>query len=177
MLSTISWPQYFAAIAVTGTCYYSYIFLRYYQCDISGLLTRKPAGSSIPESSFNGPISVIGAIKEDPSVSHLDEKEAQFTGDDPAAIADDDAQSEVATNAAPESLQQQLVKETDQLMEAFATEGNKGEFISLFRILLDAYRQHASELDLPALTDYILQSASARLPFPLSADDLPHISD
>lgn len=172
MLSTISWPQYFAAIAVTGTCYYSYILLRYYQREISGLLTRKSAGSENQEHSPIAPLSVIGTIREDPHVSYLDEREIQFVGDDQTDIAETDAEDQDTAETSPESLQQQLVKDTDQLMEAFAAEDNKSEFLSLLAILLCAYRQHASILNFASLSAYILQAAPARLPFPLSEEDL-----
>lgn len=175
MLSTISWPQYFAAIAVTGTCYYSYIFLRYYQREISGLLTRKTAGSANQEHSARLPLSVIGLIRENPHVSYLDEREVQFAGDDQANIAEFDAEDQVTAKTGPESLQQQLVKETDQLMEAFAAENNKSEFLSLLSILIGAYRQQASNLDLARLATYMQQAAPAKLPFPLFADDLTEI--
>lgn len=172
MLPTISWPQYFAAIAVTGTFYYSYIFLRYYQREISGLLTRKSAGSANQEHSPIVPLSVIGAVREDSYVSYLDEREVQFAGDGQTDIAETDAEDQDTAETSPESLQQQLVKETDQLIEAFAAEDNKSEFLSLLAILLGAYRQHASILNLSSLSAYILQAAPVRLPFSLSAEDL-----
>lgn len=175
MLSNVSWPQYFAAVAVSGTSYYIYIALRYYRRDIAGLLPDKASDSLITNKRAVSPVNVMGPTREETHVSILNEKEVQFSGDDQANISDPEQQDQASENAVRESLQGQLVKQTDELMQAFAAIDNKDEFISLLSILADTYKQYPSEVDFSSLATFILQAAPGRLPFELFADDLSGI--
>jgi hypothetical protein len=177
MLSTISWPQYLAALAVTSTCYYSYVFLRYYKREISILLTGKTARSVIAESTKTAPISVIGEIKEDDLISFLDDKELPFAAEEQIESTDFDQQMPMASNTGTDSLQQQLLKEADELIAVFAGVDDKGEFLSLLAILADTYRQYATAVDFSGLEAHLLQEAPAKLHFALSSKDLSVIKN
>lgn len=177
MLSTISWPQYLAAVAVTSTCYYSYLLLRYYQREISGLFTPKEARSKINENTSTAPKPIMGGIVETELINFLDDTEVLFAEEDQPERTDLKQENQEAANTGTEPLQQQLIKEADELIEVFAGVDDKSEFISLLTILANTYRQYATAIDFPGLVAHILQAAPTRLHFELAAGDLSAINN
>ncbi|GAA4920196.1 hypothetical protein [Mucilaginibacter defluvii] len=173
MLSSISWQQYFAAIAIISASYYLYVILRYYQREVTNLFIAKHPGQALAPTSNLSSFAVMGQAKQDQSITVVADEELQF------AEADIDENSKEpfteATAAKPGELlpQAQLLNETDKLIDAFTDVDSKSEFISLLNILLTSYKPYELQINYLQVTEHILNESHRKLPFDLASNDLP----
>ena len=173
MLSSISWQQYFAAIAVIGISYYLYVVLRYYQREISGLFHSKQKAFPVSKTGTVTALSIMGQARQDQNISVLDEQDISFAPVQTDEYSDESQLSSVSdAHYDIESVQGQLASEVDSLIEAYADLDQKEEFLSLLSILINSYQEQTAGLQMRALVSHILKRSSG-LPFTVVADDLP----
>lgn len=172
MLSSISWQQYLAAVAIISTSYYAYVILKYYQRDMSTLFTSKASCNSQVQECVLAPISIMGQSRLDQNFSIVSDHELQFAENEEVEPVHDAPQSD-PVNSKALSLQQQLFQQIDKLIDAFADSGSKTDFVSLLAILLNSYEQYQSEINFSDVARHIETSAAVRLPFNLTMTDLP----
>jgi hypothetical protein len=121
MLSSISWQQYLAAIAVITASYYLYVTLRYYQNEIANVFNGKQDATTHLSHSQSPVFDVMGEARLDNSVSITEDQELQFVGPD-----DDDIEIHKVQNDSVAILEetavdpsQELIAEAGNLIEAF----------------------------------------------------------
>ncbi|MET4082972.1 hypothetical protein ABIB40_002939 [Pedobacter sp. UYP30] len=88
MLSSISWLQYFSALAILVTGYYSIVILTYYRLEIVSLINHKKPNSDCSDSE---PIqkNILGETKDNPNESTLAADELRFSSEDADVFNDD----------------------------------------------------------------------------------------
>ncbi|MDT3401090.1 MULTISPECIES: hypothetical protein [Mucilaginibacter] len=177
MLSSISWQQYLAAIAIISASYYLYVILRYYQREVTNLFIAKQSGQLLAPSSTLSSFTVMGQAKQDQSITVVADEELQFA----EADIDEDLNEPVAETTAAKPVeflpQTQLLNETDKLIDAFADVDSKSEFISLLNILLTSYKPYESEINYLQVIEHILNESHGKLPFDLTSNDLPALNE
>ncbi|MEJ7691589.1 hypothetical protein [Daejeonella sp.] len=146
MLSFISWPQYFAALAIIGFAYYSFILVRYYRAELLAFSQPKSAASKIPVTTFTG--NFIGGIKPDPGETSIDSEDIQFPDD---------------------KLETEILTEIRALIHAFKGLDQKDEFLSLLSLIISKYP--GNEFDRPLLTEQVLQHSES-LTFSIDQADI-----
>lgn len=173
MLSSISWQQYFAAVAIISLSYYLYVILRYYQRELSNRFAFKKAVQPSRQSSMLAPIEIMGSARQDQNaVSFIDEKMLQFAETNSTETLDEEITGQPPSGSSTLSPQQELFREVDNLIQAFSDVNSKPEFISLLNILLNTYDQYPSDINRSQVNDHILEVAESRLPFDLAPYDL-----
>lgn len=131
MLSFISWPQYFAAVAIIGLAYYSFILVRYYRSDLLALSQPKSTASEKPVTTFTG--NFIGGVKPDAGETSIDSEDIQFPDD---------------------NLETEILTEIRALINAFKGLDQKEEFLSLLSLIISKYL--GTDFDRPFITEQIL---------------------
>jgi hypothetical protein len=175
MLSSISWQQYFAAIAIVSVSYYIYILLRYYQREITGLFTPKQKASLLAQTGALSTIDVMGRPRQDHNFSIVDDQELQFAEDEVNENVEQATATPINTSCHNASPQEQLIAEMDNLIKAFADVDSKSEFISLFNILISSYDQYQDEINYEQVSGYVISKSHSFLPFDLITADLPTV--
>lgn len=177
MLSSISWQQYFAAIAIISASYYLYVILRYYQREVTNLFIAKRPGQVLAPSCTLSSFAVMGQAKQDQSITVVADEELQFAEADIDENLNKPVAESIAANPIELLPQMQLLNETDKLIDAFTDVDSKSEFISLLNILLTSYKPYESEINYLQLTEHILNESYGKLPFDLTSKDLPALNE
>lgn len=164
MLNDISWQQYTIAILLMTTLWYTYVGLRYYQPELSAFLKIKPASRSITPPLANPMTVVMGEAKPEADTGLFDPQELIFGGSQPDDISDQTLPKGPADN---------LLAEAQVLVNAYAGNNDKEEFLSLFKLLLDKYEVFADEISLPAIITSLNSFATDKLPFKIQATEWP----
>ena len=174
MLSSISWQQYLAAVAIITVSYYLYVILRYYQKEIANVFNRKQDVTTLLSHSQSPAFDVMGEAKPDNGVSITEDQQLQFAGPD-----DDDMEIHSAQNGSAAILvdtaddpSQELIAEAGELIEAFKEIDNKPEFVSLLNILIGSYKRFSSDIDLPDVLHRIVELSKQKLQFSIALADL-----
>lgn len=173
MLSSISWQQYFAAIALIGACYYLYVILRYYQRELFDLFKAKQINPVLTQNNAFTSSSIMGPAKPDPGISILDDADLQFVATEADERVEETEAGPILVNPTRFSAQAQLINEADKLIEAFTEVDSKAEFLSLLKILLHSYKPYASAINYAQVTGHVMTASRTKLPFELTSDDLP----
>lgn len=172
MLSSISWQQYFAAIAIISVTYYLYVLLRYYQREISNLFISKQQSAAMPQGGTISPTQLMGAALPDKHVRIVEEQELQFADEDLNESLEPtgdlaDPNNNITT---PEA---QLIAEADNLIAAFKDGDSKTEFLSLLKILIGSFQPYQAEIDFSKVSTHVISHSAEKLLFDLTADELP----
>ncbi|MFD0749162.1 hypothetical protein ACFQZS_03350 [Mucilaginibacter calamicampi] len=152
MLNTISWQQYFTTVLLLTLAWYGYVLLRYYRDKIMGRFQTKADPSSWVSSA-----PVLGAVKQDNP--RLDPEELSFGNSQPDDISD----STLLCGPTDE-----LLAETQSLVEAFRDTPDKTGFLSLLGVLLAKYEPYEDEIDLK-----VIRPLAKQLPFPIEEHEWP----
>lgn len=163
MLSSISWQQYLAAVAILTISYYLFVILRYYQSDLSNFFHPRKKADSLFTGLETPPVQVMGQAKSEDVLTIEDPDAFQFGDITP------DEEHVVPLVSDPS---QELVLEAGDLINAFTNIDNKPEFLSLLKILISSYQRFGDTLDLPVIYEKVSSMASAKLRFKLTRDDL-----
>ncbi|TWR24784.1 hypothetical protein FPZ43_17975 [Mucilaginibacter pallidiroseus] len=171
-MSSISWQQYFAAIAIISVTYYLYVLLRYYQREISNLFTSKQQSAVMSQGGSISPTELMGAARPDKHVRIVEEQELQFADEELNESLDSTGDLTDSNNniTIPEA---QLIGETDNLIAAFKDVDNKSEFLSLLKILIGSFQPYQAEIDFSKVTTHVISQSAENLLFDLTADELP----
>jgi hypothetical protein len=164
MLQTISWQQYFIAIAFTTAGWYLYIWLRYLRTSLSrpGISADGAPGLTPTVSSEKVP-QIIGAPKRD---------EATYTEEGDALLFVSETPDEVSEQTLPKGPADDLLEEGQLLIDA-ASDTSKEAFFAMLNALLDKYQVHEEEIHLPAILPAFIQYAEGKLPFSFNDNDWP----
>lgn len=173
MLSSISWQQYFAAIATISISYYLYVIVRYYQREISTLFSAEQIHETPISTASFSPVNVMGQKRQDQNISTVDDQDLKFADHEEIETLDPELRDPSSLNSSTQTLQQQMLIEMDKLIGAFVEIDNKVEFISLLVILINAYHHYEAEIDLAEVAQHVCTNAHAKLKFDVSMDDLP----
>jgi hypothetical protein len=73
----------------------------------------------------------------------------------------------------PKGPSDDLLAEAMVLINAYADNSDKAEFLSLFELLLDKYEVFAEEINLPAIINQLNNYTADRLPFQIEAAEWP----
>lgn len=149
MLHTISWQEYITATLLLTALWYVFVILRYYRPEI----TNRFQTAELP---LVNP-SPLGAIRSDKDTVTGDE--VQF-----GSSSSDDI-SDSTTVPGPED---ELLAETQTLMQAFKDTADKTAFLSLLGVLLSKYEPYQDEIDL-----HIIRPLAAQLPFRIEEHEWP----
>jgi hypothetical protein len=164
MLNTISWQQYITAVILLSAAWYAYVGLRYYQVELSAFLKIKPTANSSVPSVANQMTVVMGEAKPEADTGLYSPEELIFSGAQPDDISD---------QTLPKGPGDDLIAEAIVLVDAYADNGDKTEFLSLFKLLLDKYEVFADEISLPATIKQLNSYAVDKLPFKIEAEEWP----
>jgi hypothetical protein len=152
MLSNISWQQYLTAVFLLTAVWYAFVLARYYRAELAGRLKNKTAPSSLVSST-----PVMGAVKTDYEARSPEEL---YFG---SAAPDD-----IGNTSRPPGPTEELLAETQILVQAFRDAPNKTEFLSLLGVLLSKYEPYQDEIDLK-----VIRPLAAQLPFPIEEHEWP----
>jgi hypothetical protein len=164
MLSAISWQQYITAIILLTAAWYAYVGLRYYQPELSAFLKIKTRQAPTVPPVANQMTVVMGEAKPEADTGLFDPEELVFSNSQPDDISD---------QTLPKGPSDDLFEEAMVLVNAYADNNNKAEFLSLFELLLDKYEVFAEEINLPAIIKSLNAFAADKLPFEIQAEEWP----
>lgn len=153
MLSNISWHQYFTVIAPLTTVWYIFVLLRYFRPQLAGRFKNKSV-SPVP---LVASAPVLGAIKSENT--RVDPDELIFSSGPPDDISD---------TSLPPGPTDELLAETQTLVQAFCDTPDKTEFLSLLGVLLAKYEPFEGEIDLK-----VIRPLAAQLPFHIEEHEWP----
>jgi hypothetical protein len=152
MLNSISWQQYLTALSLLTIAWYAFVLLRYYRPELVGRFQTKtdplPLVTSAP---------ILGGIKTDHDTLNADE--LYFGSASPDDISD---------SSLPAGPTDELLAETQTLVQAFIDTPNKTEFLSLLGLLLSKYEPYEDEVDLK-----VIRPLAAQLPFTIEEHEWP----
>jgi hypothetical protein len=164
MLNTISWQQYLTAIFLLSAAWYAYIGLRFYRPAIAARLGLKSPNTTLTPPVQGKLSTVMGKIKPDEGTILADAGELTF-----GAAASDDVSDETL----PPGPGDELLAEAKVLVDAFGSQDDKAEFLSLLRLLVDKYQIVHDEISLPAVMSDLSAYAAERLSFQPEPSEWP----
>jgi hypothetical protein len=164
MLNAISWQQYITAVVLLTAAWYAYIGLRYYQPELSAFLKIKPTTQSAMPPVANQMTVVMGEAKPETDTGVFNPEELLFSNSHPDDISD---------QTLPKGPADDLLAEGMVLVNAYADNNDKAEFLSLFELLLNKYEVFADEISLPAIINELNTFSVDKLPFKIQATEWP----
>ncbi|MEO7214525.1 MAG: hypothetical protein ABIX36_17095 [Mucilaginibacter sp.] len=164
MLNAISWQQYLTAVITLSAAWYIYIGLRYYGAELA---TKFKV--TLPVRSITPPVAgkiavVMGAAKPDEGTGLYPAEELLFS-----AVASDD----ISEQTLPKGPSDDLLDEAKALINAYADNDDKSEFLSLFKLLIDKYEIFSDEISLPAVIRSLSEFSAVKLPFEVKESEWP----
>ena len=164
MLNTISWQQYITAVTLLAAAWYAYVGLRYYQPELSAFFKIKPTVHTTVPAVANQMTVVMGEAKPEVDTGLYNPEELIFSSSQPDDISD---------QTLPKGPGDDLLAEAVVLIDVYSDNGDKNEFLSLFKLLLDKYEVFADEISLPAILKQLNTYATDKLPFEIQAEEWP----
>ncbi|MBS1519851.1 MAG: hypothetical protein JST50_02550 [Bacteroidetes bacterium] len=164
MLNEITWQQYLIATLVVTVVWYVYVGLRYYRTELAVLLKIKPAVQTTMPAVSNKLSVVMGEATPETDTGLYAADELLFSAAEPDDISD---------QTLPPGPADDLLAEGKVLIDAYAGNDNKSEFLSLFKLLLDKYEVFKDEISLPAVIRSLSEFAGSRLSFSLKETEWP----
>lgn len=164
MLNAISWQQYLTALITLSAAWYIYVGLRYYRSELAARLKI-----NLPVQSVTPPVAgkmavVMGTAKPDEGTGLYPAEELMFS-----AIASDD----ISEQTLPKGPSDDLLDEAKALVNAYADNNDKSEFLSLFKLLIDKYEIFSDQISLPAVICSLSEFAASQLPFQVKESEWP----
>ena len=170
MLSSISWQHYLTAIFIITSVYYLYIVLKYYQKEISDIITRQPRTAEIFGNVTSPVGTIMGEAKPDNGVTVSETENMQFA----EVLPDEPYEANLMLNdvaITQSDPSTDLVAEAGNLIDAFKDVDNKQEFITLVNILLSSYKRFQEQIDLPAALSQVAEMSTNKLKFTVALSD------
>ncbi|MEO8949934.1 MAG: hypothetical protein ABI308_16085 [Mucilaginibacter sp.] len=164
MLNAISWQQYITAVILLAAAWYTYVGLRFYQPELSAFLKIKPTTNSSFPPVANQISVVMGEAKPEADTGLYNPDELVFSSSLPDDISD---------QTLPKGPSDDLLAEATILIDAYGDNGDKTEFLSLFKLLLDKYEVFDDEISLPAIIKELNTYAADKLPFKIQSEEWP----
>ncbi|MCC8423612.1 hypothetical protein [Mucilaginibacter sp. UR6-11] len=164
MFNAISWQQYITAILLLAAAWYAYVGLRYYQPELSAFLKIKPKPQPAIPPVANQMTIVMGEARPEADTGLYNPEELIFSSSQPDDISDQTLLKGPGDD---------LLAEAVVLIDAYSDNGDKNEFLSLFKLLLDKYEVFADEISLPGILKQLNSYATDKLPFEIQAEEWP----